>query len=369
MIKRYILAFAAFTALLAGSAGAHSAEISAECAVVYEPVTGQVLFKKNSDERRLIASTTKIMTALVVLESCDLRETVEIKPEHAAVEGSSMYLEPGVTYTVEELLYGLLLASGNDAAAALADHVSGSMSGFAGLMNEKCRELGLENTHFVNAHGLDDEQHYSTAHELALITAAALENEDFREIFSARSHRINGIDYYNHNRLLTSCEGCIGGKTGYTRAAGRTLVSCAERDGMTLICVTISAPDDWNDHELLYDQIFAEYSYIPVSGEGLVPVLSGTLGYAHVQPETKAVVVPEGSEIIQRVFLPRFAFAPVMRGSMAGRVSVVINGSEQEIPLRYSESVFLDGTVPLTLWERLQRAWYLACRYGVYYPA
>ena len=365
-----MLALAVFAAALTFNTQARAADekISAECAIVYAPESGQTLFEKNADDRRLIASTTKIMTALVVLEHCALDEMVEVRPEHAAVEGSSMYLVPGGEYTVEDLLYGMMLVSGNDAAAALADHVSGSMENFAGLMNEKCRELGLENTHFSNAHGLDAEEHYSSARDLALITAAAMENSDFRTIFAAKSRSIAGADYYNHNKLLTSCPGCIGGKTGYTRAAGRTLVSCVRREGMTLICVTIADPDDWRDHASLYDAMFGEYRFVPLSGLGSIHVISGVRETVYAEPGMQGIAVRRGSEVSVTVYMPRFVFAPVRAGGEAGEIELTVDGTARTVPLYYCESVPLNGAEPLTLWERIQRLWYISCRYGVYYP-
>ena len=218
-MKKLLLGLAAALALLgSGRVAAAAPEISAASAIVVEPVTGTVLYEKDPDTPRLVASTTKIMTALVVLEHCDLDEILIPTAAHAAVEGSSMYLEPGAAYTVEEVLYGLLLASGNDAAAALADHCAGSMEAFAALMNEKAAALGLQNTHFENAHGLDAPEHYSSARDLAIITAEALKNPVFAQMFGTERYILHGLIYENHNRLLKTCDGCIGGKTGYTRA-------------------------------------------------------------------------------------------------------------------------------------------------------
>ena len=345
-------------------------DISAAAAIAYEPVTGTVLYEKNADARMLVASTTKIMTALVVLEHCALEEPVTVTMQDAAVEGSSMYLRPGEHYTVEDLLYGLLLASGNDAAAALAEHTAGSIEGFAALMNDKCAQLGLQNTHFVNPHGLDDEEHYSSARDLALITAAAMENEAFRTIFSTEAHMVNGVCYTNHNKLLDMDERCTGGKTGYTEHAGRILVSTAESEGMSVICVTISAPDDWNDHQKLYDECFSAWRFIPALEEenAIVSVVSGTRDDAALAVECPGFLVPAGSEIETKIFLPRFVFAPVQTGEQAGTTQITIDGQRREIPILYAESVFVDGSIPLRPWEKFRRTWHIADRYGVYYP-
>ena len=192
----------------------------------------------------LIASTTKILTALVVLEHARLDEVVTIQPRHMA-EGSSMYLKPGETLTVETLLYGLLLCSGNDAAVALADHCGGSVARFVGWMNETAQRIGMTGSSFANPNGLDDEQHYSTARDMALLAAYAARNPTFVRLCSTRSVTVGGRTMTNHNKLLQSVEGCIGMKTGYTKAAGRTLVSCVRRDGRTLVAVTLQDGNDW----------------------------------------------------------------------------------------------------------------------------
>ena len=354
------------------AAHAEETRISAASAVVYEPRTGTVLYEKEPDRRMLIASTTKIMTALVALEHCTMDELVPVTAAHAAVEGSSAYLMPGESYRAEELLYALLLVSGNDAAAALADHVGGSMAGFAALMNEKCAELGLENTHFVNSHGLDDPEHYSTARDLALLTAAAMENADFCRMFGAARYEENGRTYVNHNKLLQSCPGCIGGKTGYTKAAGRILVSCTERDGLRLICVTVSDPDDWRDHAALYDALFAAWRYIPLPGSRAqrIPIVSGTRTHAALRAGVNGVLVPHDAEAEVRVFLPRFFFAPVLRGTQAGTAELWLGGERAgAYPLYFAESVTVDALQRLTAWERFRRAWFLSARQGtVYYP-
>ena len=170
-------------------------------------------------------------------------------------EGSSMYLRPGEKLTLETLLYGLLLSSGNDAALAVTECMGGAVP-FVARMNEKAAELGMENTHFANPNGLDDEAHYSTAEDMAKLAAAAMDDPVLRRVASTRTAHIGGRTLTNHNKLLSRVEGCVGLKTGYTRAAGRTLVSCAERDGVRLVAVTLQDGDDWNDHASLYEQGF-----------------------------------------------------------------------------------------------------------------
>ena len=233
---------------------AEALEVSATAAVLMDADMGQVLYEKNGDRQMLIASTTKIMTALVVLEHAAPDDVITVTPDHMA-EGSSMYLRAGETVRVEELLYGLLLCSGNDAALALTE-CAGGLTPFVALMNEKAAALGMAHTSFANPNGLDADGHYSTARDMAVLAAAAVENPTFRRICSSRSVTIGQRTMENHNRLLRPVEGCVGLKTGYTQAAGRTLVSCTERDGCRLVAVTLQDGNDWADHAALYDYGF-----------------------------------------------------------------------------------------------------------------
>lgn len=233
---------------------AEALEVSATAAVLMDADMGQVLYEKNGDRQMLIASTTKIMTALVVLEHAAPDDVITVTPDHMA-EGSSMYLRAGETVRVEELLYGLLLCSGNDAALALTE-CAGGLTPFVALMNEKAAALGMAHTSFANPNGLDADGHYSTARDMAVLAAAAMENPTFRRICSSRSVTIGQRTMENHNRLLRQVEGCVGLKTGYTRAAGRTLVSCTERDGCRLVAVTLQDGNDWADHAALDDYGF-----------------------------------------------------------------------------------------------------------------
>lgn len=317
-------------------AAAHLAAVSpaprdsAASAVLMHADTRQVLYEKNADARMLIASTTKIMTALVVLESCALTERVGIDARSAGTEGSSMYLREGEEYSAEELLYGLMLISGNDAAVALALHVSDSIEDFAELMNEKAAELGMENTHYVNPHGLDAEGHYSTARDMALLAAYAMENPDFARIASTKSVEIRGNTLQNHNRLLFTYPGCIGLKTGYTMAAGRTLVSCAERDGERYIVVTLCDKNDWKDHESLYDWAFESFEWRRVIDSGTVFRLPyvGEEDWLYLSPEADIYsLLPTGAgEVEYRLELPPFAISPVESGERLGKIIAQIDG-------------------------------------------
>ena len=235
-------------------------DISAQNAVVLDLNTMEVLYDKRMHELSSIASITKIVTAFVALEHADLSDQIRISKEATMIEGSSIYTEENQIYSLEDLLYGLMLRSGNDAATAIAEHVGGSTKGFAFLMNDTARWLGMENSSFQNPHGLEEEYHYSSAYDMALVTANAMkQNEDFRKIFGTEKHLPKNGDYYwfNKNKLLTTYgEFCTGGKTGFTKKAGRTLVTTAEHDGHEIVVVTLNAPDDWNDHKKLYDYSF-----------------------------------------------------------------------------------------------------------------
>lgn len=228
--------------------------VSAHSAVLIEASSGRILYEKNAHQKMSMASTTKIMTALCALENAKLDKLIEVHPSAIGVEGSSIYLKHGEHLTLRELVYGLMLSSGNDAAVAIAYAVSGSVEEFAKLMNETARKIGVKNTSFMNPNGLDEENHYTTSYDLATITSYALKNEEFKKIASTYEKTISheGYDYdrklRNHNKLLKMYDGCIGVKTGFTKKSGRCLVSAAERNGVTLVAVTLKAPDDWNDH-------------------------------------------------------------------------------------------------------------------------
>ena len=340
-------------------------ETSARSCILVCMDGGRVLFEQNADEFLPIASTTKIMTAMIVLESCALDEAVVIPPECADVEGSSMDLTPGETVSVEDLLYGLMLQSGNDAAVALAVHAAGSVEAFAERMNEKCSELGLMQTHYVNPHGLDAEGQGSTARELSVIAQAAMENPTFRKIVSTERKTVGNKTYVNHNRLLRTYPGAVGVKTGYTMAAGRILVSCAEKNGMRLLCVTISDPDDWDDHTALLDWGFEAFRMF--EGEGIsyvLPVFSGEARACAVVPkETPRLLLHAGETPRIRAALPRFVFAPLKRGQSLGTLTLTApDGTEVSVPLVCAGAVPADAAMPLSFPEKLARFWRLAGR-------
>lgn len=319
--------------------------ISAQKAVLMDAATGRVIYEKNADEQSLIASTTKIMTALVVCQQCNVLDRVKIPKEAVGVEGSSMYLQEGEVLTVQELLYGLMLHSGNDAAVALAIYCGGTVEGFAELMNDKARSLGLSGTHFVNPNGLDAPGHYSTARDLAVLAAYAMDDPIFAQTVSTKQIKIGERYLTNHNKLLWQVEGAEGVKTGFTKAAGRILVSSASRQGRRLICVTINAPDDWRDHAALYEEGFEGYSIqtIVESGQilGQKSVLGGDGALVHLVANADfSYAMAQGEE--PQIVLPsqEFVYAPVVEGSEAGCAYVVL-GDETvgQIPLVYGETV------------------------------
>lgn len=365
----FLLLFSLFSANMTVSAHAAPGN-SAQAAVLFCADTGDVLFEQNADEQRLIASVTKIMTALVVLDSCDPEAIVTVSPECAAVEGSSAYIEAGETITVRELLYGLLMASGNDAASALACYVAGSEAAFADKMNEKAAAMGLSNSSFRNPHGLDAQGHYSTARDLAIMTCEALKYPLFAEIVGTKTYSSEKHSYMNHNKLLWSCEGCRGVKTGYTMAAGRTLVSCAERGGMTLICVTLHDPDDWTDHKALYDWAFGEYEYrevLPMRTIAQVPVISGTVRSVPVAAEqSPRYLLRRSAELTYRLQLPEFVYAGVRAGERVGEISVYADGEHlATLPLVYSEDAPLSNGLDADAWQRLETVWYMTNKFGL----
>ena len=339
--------------------------VSAASAILIDASNGNVLSSKSPDKRMPMASTTKIMTALVALENCDVSAVVEIPQGAVGIEGSSVYLYAGEKLTMEDLLYAMLLESANDAAAAIAIEVGGSIEGFADMMNEKAASLGLKDTHFTNPHGLDDEAHYTTARELAIIAREAMKNERFAEIVSTYKKTIPLNDtegvrlLINHNKLLKSYDGAVGIKTGYTKKSGRCLVSAAERDGLRLICVTLSAPDDWRDHKSLFDYGFSNYSSRVLCEEGefeqMLPVIGGEEEYVTVTNEKSVrLTLPKSADPIEcTVELPRFVFAPVNDGEKVGRLLFSVNGTVIcTLPLHAKYAV---GEVKQSksLWDRI----------------
>lgn len=254
--KKGIMGLALLVMLMGEAVTAHAVSTSAAAAVLMDARSGEILYEYNAHAPRLIASTTKILTALTAIQHYDLGETVTVPREATLIEGSSMYLKAGEELTVEELLCGLLLASGNDAAEVLALHC-GSRERFVRWMNELAEEIGMSESSFENPSGLDGEAHLASALDMAKLAACAMEDPTFARIVSTWEMRVGERTLTNHNKLLRQVEGCIGLKTGYTKAAGRTLVSAAERDGVRLVAVTLHDGNDWADHAALYEYGFS----------------------------------------------------------------------------------------------------------------
>ena len=304
--------------------------LSAQKAILVDADTGRVLYEDRADEQSLIASTTKIMTALVVCEQCNVLDRVRVPKEAVGVEGSSMYLKAGEVLTVQELLYGLMLHSGNDAATALAIYCGGTVEGFAQLMNDKAHRLGLASTHFANPHGLDAPDHYSTPRDLATLAAYAMKNPIFAQTVSTKTVSAGGRSLRNHNKLLWQVEGADGVKTGYTRAAGRILVSSAQRQGRRLVAVTIDAPDDWRDHAQLLEEGFSRYHTVKVIEKGnvlaVVEVAGGTAGTVElVAAEDLYYPLTDEEQPQIRIGGTGFLYAPVAKGQSVGRAHLYLN--------------------------------------------
>ncbi len=310
--------------------------VSAESAIVIVPDTLEVIYEKNAYERMPMASTTKIMTAILAIEKSDPDAVVTVSANASGQEGSSIYIETGDKIRMEDLLYGLMLNSGNDAAVAIAEYCSGNTENFAREMTEMARRIGAKNTAFKNPSGLFEEGHYTTAYDLSIITAYAMKNEVFRRLVSCRekSATVNEGDilyFKNHNKLLKLYDGAIGVKTGYTKKCGRCLVSAAEKDGVELIAVTLNAPDDWTDHMKMMDYGFSvcENIKLLVLGEPIKEIYTD---------EKQALYCTVGEDIYMNVLegnpaktevvlhLPEVLKAPIYAGEKIGEGEVMVNG-------------------------------------------
>lgn len=347
-------------------------EISAQSAVVLTADTGTVLFEKDGHTPRPVASTTKIMTALLALEAAQEQgdPLVDITQEMVAVEGSSMGLQAGDSISLTGLAAGMLLASGNDAANAAALYLDGSLESFAARMNQRAAALGMEDTHFVTPSGLDGEDaqglgHLSTAYDMALLARAALEDQAFRQLCSSPSlavefaEPVKRVTYTNHNKLLTQYPGCVGVKTGFTKEAGRCLVSAAERDGALLIAVTLNAPNDWQDHTALLDYGFSQVEPYQLAGGDVrltVPVVGSPVEVVSLRGSNGGeVTLPlgQGAQVERVVHAPKFLYAPVESGEQVGEICWYLEGQLLgSAPLTAAGAAPLQEKAP-SLWERL----------------
>jgi D-alanyl-D-alanine carboxypeptidase len=319
--------------------------ISAECAILIDAQTGRVLYEKQAEEKSLIASTTKIMTALVICEQTNVLDRVKIPKEAVGIEGSSMYLKEGEVLTVQELLYGLMLQSGNDAAVALAIYCGGTVEGFTELMNDKAHRLGMTQSHFANPNGLDSPGNYSTARDMGILTAYAMQNPIFAQTVSTKTITIGERCLRNHNKLLWQLEGANGVKTGYTKAAGRILISSVTRMGRQLIAVTFNAPDDWQDHKTLIEDGFSRFTVQKLIRQGQTLgqlelaggqetsvdlIAAEDFSYSLAQGERVTISLPEAG----------FAYAPVAEGQEAGFAHILVDGTAvAKVPLVYGATI------------------------------
>ena len=333
--------------------------ISAKSCVLMDAQTGRVLYEKNADQQSLIASTTKIMTALVVCEQCNVLDRMRIPKEAVGIEGSSMYLKEGEVLTIQELLYGLMLHSGNDAAMALAIYCGGTVEGFAQLMNDKAHLLGMDNTHFENPHGLDSPGHYSTARDMALLAANAMDNPIFAKTVSTKSVNLSGRSLHNHNKLLWQVEGAEGVKTGYTKAAGRILVSSASRQGRRLVAVTINDPNDWQDHKALLEDGFSNYHVQTLVFKeqklAALEVAGGETAMVDlIAAEEFSYALADDEQVQLKYNGTGFVYAPVVRGQSAGDMHVCLNGQPVgKVPVVYGQTVELKKQQELPWWRNL----------------
>ena len=337
-MKRILLTAAVLLTILLPRAVQAAMADTAESACVMNALTGEVIFEKNAYERRPMASTTKIMTAVTALENSSMDEVVQISKNAESQEGSSAYIRSGNTMYMEDLLYGLMLNSGNDAAVAIAEHISGTSEEFAKRMTKKALEIGAKDTSFMNPSGLDDENHYTTARDLALIARYALKNPDFVKITSTKEILKHPIGYdedlwfINHNKLLKSCIGCIGVKTGYTKTAGRCLVSAAERNGMTFIAVTLNDRNDWKDHTEMLDYAFGEYSPKEIISEGERVKTASSGGENHAFVTASAFVLPykEGNMLPVDIetHIAENTSCPINAGEKVGYMDISYGGEK-----------------------------------------
>ena len=357
---------------LCPTAWAAGPEVSAQSAVVLTADTGTVLFEKDGHTPRPVASTTKIMTALLALEAAQEQgdPLVDITQEMVAVEGSSMGLQAGDSISLTGLAAGMLLASGNDAANAAALYLDGSLESFAARMNQRAAALGMEDTHFVTPSGLDGEDaqglgHLSTAYDMALLARAALEDQAFRQLCSSPSlavefaEPVKRVTYTNHNKLLAQYQGCVGVKTGFTKEAGRCLVSAAERDGALLIAVTLNAPNDWEDHTALLDYGFSQVEPYQLAGGDVrltVPVVGSPVEVMSLRGSNGGeVTLPlgQGAQVERVVRVPKFLYAPVEAGEQVGEICWYLEGQLLgSAPLTAAGAAPLQEKAP-SLWERL----------------
>ena len=313
--------------------------VEARSSALYNPDTKSFLYQKNANQRLPMASTTKIVTALIAIESLDFDERIIVPKEAVGIEGSSLYLKENDELTVRDLVYSLMLQSANDAATVLALRISGSVDKFADLMTERVISIGANDTHFKNPHGLDNEEHYTTAHDLSLIAAEALNNDVFKTISSTYKYSFKiGDDtrtVVNHNKLLKSYDGCIGVKTGYTKRCGRCLVSAAERDGVRLVAVTLDDPNDWQDHKELLSHGFNQLEAIDINSTitlpDSLPTISKDGARLSIKLENESLIKQKDETLTYSIDLPSYITTDIERGTKIGEVKLKIGERNETI--------------------------------------
>ncbi len=320
-----------------GKQNADAPAVSAEAFVLYCADNNSIICSKDENKRMRPASTTKLITSLITLEqAASSNKKVEFTQDMVS-EGSSMYLKVGEVVTLKDLAAGMMMASGNDAANAAAVSIAGSREKFADRMNDCAKRIGMKNTHFVTPSGLDNDEHYSTAYDMALLMDYALENEDFAALTAQKSATVDfvkpeskKITYSNHNRLLSLYKYCVGGKTGYTMAAGRCLVSAAKKDGLTLICVTLNDKNDWNDHKALYEYGYSRLCCLETNDKAFcveIPCVGGSKNSVIVSGEkNQKLVLPaeDKDKIVRKVYCDSFLYAPIKENQAVGRIDYLI---------------------------------------------
>lgn len=319
----------------------------ARSSALYNPDTKTFLYQENSNERLPMASTTKIVTALISIETLDLDETVVVPREATGIEGSSLYLNENDELKVKDLIYGVLLQSANDAATVLALRISGSVDAFAEKMTERVASIGATDTKFENPHGLDAKNHYTTAHDLSVIAAEALSNSTFREIAATYKYSFKLGDatrtIVNHNKLLKIYDGCIGVKTGFTKKSGRCLVSAAERDGITLVAVTLDDPDDWQDHKSMLNYGFDNLESIDLSSTvdipNSLPTISADYKRVNIKLSKNTIVKTKDETVSFSYDLPSYIATDIKSGDKVGTITVKIGDRAEKIDVLASNDV------------------------------
>lgn len=331
-MKLFKLLFSLFIVIALICVNAAALETSAQSAILINADTFSVIYSKNSEQRLPMASTTKIMTGLLLAEENLDSKIVTTTKEMVHVEGSSMGLKVGDTVSYEDLLYGIMLPSGNDAANTAAIAISGSVEKFAQKMNVKASELGLHNTNFVTPSGLDAEDHFTTAYDLSVLTAYALRNKKFAEVAATKSRTVTisekKVTLTNHNKLLKMYDGVIGVKTGYTSRSGRCLVSAAKKGNTTLIAVTLNDKNDWDDHIKMLNFGFenTEDTLIFPKSNIKLPILSSKETYVELNFEPLDIGVSKNDNITYEVFMPKVVTAPIESGEILGYTEFYSNG-------------------------------------------